>query len=90
MALLKKFVMGDKAVRMVSDKVFDKFDTDRSGTLDQSEMQAVLDAVKGKLNLPLPAGAIMKMLDTDRSGTVDKEELFQVIKRVVSLGGQKH
>merc|ERR1711972_1065740 len=79
--------LDDKTVRSVTDKVFDKFDADGSGTLSDAEAKAALSKVTRKLRISVPDSAIeqaIKAADTDGSGQLDKEEFFQVAKKALA------
>merc|ERR1711897_35331 len=85
-------MVDDKSLRKVSNKIFDKFDTDGSGTLSPSELKAFLEQVTLKLKIKVPESAVekvVKQFDTDKSRELDKDEFFKVVKSLVAQGGGK-
>eukprot|EP00927_Polykrikos_kofoidii_P005067 TRINITY_DN12020_c0_g1_i1.p2 TRINITY_DN12020_c0_g1~~TRINITY_DN12020_c0_g1_i1.p2 ORF type:complete len:101 (-),score=7.26 TRINITY_DN12020_c0_g1_i1:94-396(-) len=78
--------MGDERVRSVSDKVFDRFDRDHSGTLDKAELQAALGTVcsfLGKLCPDFILDTALGFFDADGDGSCDRDEFFAVVLRMV-------
>jgi len=58
------------------EEMFSELDTDASGSLDESELQAMIDRMSGKMGGEAPtASDLLAKLDTDGDGAVDAAEL---------------
>ncbi|MBK7702463.1 MAG: EF-hand domain-containing protein [bacterium] len=58
------------------EEMFAELDTDASGTLDETELQAMIDRMSGKMDADAPsASEMMSRLDTDGDGAVNAAEL---------------
>jgi Ca2+-binding EF-hand superfamily protein len=68
-------------------EIFAHFDTDKSGTIDQKELKAVLKAYFEAVSEPADekkvsdvAAAIMKELDTGGDGSINIDEFIKAFK----------
>mmetsp|Transcript_51232 Transcript_51232/g.94767 ORF Transcript_51232/g.94767 Transcript_51232/m.94767 type:complete len:100 (+) Transcript_51232:97-396(+) len=87
-AKLVRTLLSDSILRRVSDSVFDEFDRDQSGYLDQGEIDVAVQRVLVKCHLPAPPGVghqAMRHFDRDNSGTIDREEFFLVVQKAQEL-----
>lgn len=58
------------------EEMFAELDTDASGSLDESELQAMIDRMSGKMDAEAPsASEMLSRLDTDGDGAVSAAEL---------------
>lgn len=69
------------------DRIWNSFDQDRNGVLDQNEALAFVDMVMKSLNIKKGYSKAdfvqwFRQLDEDHSGTLDKEEMTRFITRV--------
>jgi len=58
------------------EEMFAELDTDASGSLDETELQAMIDRMSGKMDAAAPsASEMLSRLDTDGDGAVSSAEL---------------
>ena len=78
----------DKKLREVAKVAFDSVDTDRSGLIDQEELEKVMAQISQDMGAEPPSKEdvkeVLEHLDTDHSGKIDFEEFSQLIKDVLS------
>lgn len=78
----------DQILKSYIDQVFDKYDTDKSHTLDQKEMTSFFNDLFKSLNMPIviteqQALEAIRSIDANYDGTVNKEELFNAFKAMI-------
>ena len=77
-----------KKLREIVKVAFDSVDTDRSGLIDQEELEKVMGQISQDMGAEPPTKEdvkeVMEHLDTDHSGKIDFEEFSQLIKDVLS------
>lgn len=62
--------------RPSSEEMFAKLDTDASGALDETELQAMIDRMSGKMDAEAPsASEMLSRLDTDGDGALSSSEM---------------
>eukprot|EP00403_Amphidinium_massartii_P023911 CAMPEP_0178400164 /NCGR_PEP_ID=MMETSP0689_2-20121128/15649_1 /TAXON_ID=160604 /ORGANISM="Amphidinium massartii, Strain CS-259" /LENGTH=173 /DNA_ID=CAMNT_0020020953 /DNA_START=113 /DNA_END=634 /DNA_ORIENTATION=+ len=89
-AKLQSMLLNDATLHKISDGIFMKYDRDRSGHLDQREVDVAVNDLLRRLHIPAPPGVgqqAMRYCDKDRSGTVDREEFFLIVQKAVELSG---
>ena len=81
-----------KPAKHQADDIFDKYDKDKSGSLDKKEVEAAVadySKAKGKKK---PNGLVVmaafKLMDKDGSGTIDREEFRSLCDKLMD-GGKK-
>ena len=83
--------IGAVAANYLQDKMFNKMDTDASGTVGQSEFKAALDQVGTKLGVnagdSTQADAMFASVDTNGDGSLTGNEVGQMLKSMFSGGG---
>ena len=84
---IEALINNEEALLQISKAAFDKFDTDKSGEIDQNELEAVMKDVSKDLKIDPPSKDEVKkfldMLDTDKSGKVDVKEFSAFIKLIL-------
>eukprot|EP00971_Amphidinium_carterae_P297027 5900751-Amphidinium_carterae.2 len=86
-----KMMLSDSVLRKASDKIFDRYDRDRSGHLDQMEVDLAVSDVLVKCHIPAPPGVghqALRYFDRDGSGTIDREEFFLIVHKAAQLCGK--
>ena len=85
---IKEILNNEKKLREVVKVAFDRVDTDRSGLIDQEELEKVMSQISQDMGAEPPTKddvkEVMEHLDTDHSGKIDFEEFSQLIKDVLS------
>ena len=85
---IKEILNNEKKLREVVKVAFDSVDTDRSGLIDQDELEKVMAQISQDMGAEPPTKddvkEVMEHLDTDHSGQIDFEEFSQLIKDVLS------
>ena len=85
---IKEISNNEKKLREVVKVAFDSVDTDRSGLIDQDELEKVMAQISQDMGAEPPTKddvkEVMEHLDTDHSGKIDFEEFSQLIKDVLS------
>lgn len=74
----------DQQLREIVDKIFEKYDKDKSFTLEPKELQAVLTDTIGKPASEEQAKKFAAAIDTNKDGKVTKMELFELIKKFLA------
>lgn len=83
----------EEILKTYVDKVFDKYDTDKSGTLDQNEMTIFFNELFKSLGINKQVSAqesleAIKTIDKNFDGGVSKEELFIAFKAMLNKSQQ--
>jgi Ca2+-binding EF-hand superfamily protein len=70
------------------DELFTRYDRDRSGSLDRSELGAVFNEVLARFNMGFTisqseAEALLYQIDNNRDGKIGKPELFNCLRNLV-------
>lgn len=77
---------------MMVESSFNKYDTDKSGYIEKSELMEVLKQMNKDLKRPEPTekevNAKLKELDINSDGKISKEEYEKLVKEMIL--GQKH
>ena len=71
----------------ITNKIFDQFDTDKSGTLDRKELKKILDVAvegTGQTVTEQDINDALREIDTDNSGTVSKAEFTALIQKLLA------
>ena len=79
----------DDQLRQAIDAIFNKYDTDKSGTLEQNEIFALInDAFKSLgRNREVTAQEVnqfINAIDKNGDGKIAKPELFEILKKLIS------
>lgn len=72
----------DKSAAKLAEKTFDKYDTDKSGYLERSEIKALLEADFKEFGIEVSEADIDVLLastDKDGDGKISKEEYVSMI-----------
>ena len=85
---IKDILNDDKKLREVAKVAFVSVDTDRSGLIDQEELEKVMAQISQDMGAEPPSKEdvkeVLDHLDTDHSGQIDFEEFSQLIKDVLA------
>ena len=85
---IKDILNDDKKLREVAKVAFDSVYTDRSGLIDQEELEKVMAQISQDMGAEPPSKEdvkeVLDHLDTDHSGQIDFEEFSQLIKDVLA------
>lgn len=78
----------DAQLNNAIDSVFTKYDADKSGTLEYSEIKNLITDAFGKLGHPREVTdedvkKFGQAVDKNSDGKVSREELFQIFKQIV-------
>jgi Ca2+-binding EF-hand superfamily protein len=74
----------DDQLRLIVDKIFDKYDKDKSFTLDVGELKQVLLDTMGSKTTEDQVNQFLKAIDSNNDGKVTKMELFNIIKKFIN------
>ena len=79
----------DQQIRQAVDAVFDKFDTDKNGSLDKNETMNLINAALGQMNAGRQVSQqevdqFMSAVDSSKDGKIQKPELFEIFKKVLT------
>ena len=81
-------VDNEKKLNEVAKVAFDSVDTDRSGQIDQEELEKVMAQISQDMGAEPPSKEdvkeVLEHLDTDHSGKIDFQEFSQLIKDVLN------
>ena len=84
---IKEILNNEKKLREIVKVAFDSVDTDRSGLIDQEELEKVMGQISQDMGAEPPTKEdvkeVMEHLDTDHSGQIDFEEFSQLIKDIL-------
>lgn len=83
----------DQMLKTYIDQIFDKYDTDRSGTLDEKEMTFFFNDLFKSLGMNINVTEAqsleaIKSIDQNYDGGVDKKELFDAFKLMMNKSNQ--
>ena len=85
---IKEILNNEKKLNEVAKVGFDSVDTDRSGQIDQEELEKVMSQISQDMGAEPPSKEdvkeVLEHLDTDHSGKIDFEEFSQLIKDVLN------
>ena len=85
---IKEILKNKKKLNEVAKVAFDSVDTDRSGQIDQEELEKVMTQISQDMGAEPPSKEdvkeVLEHLDTDHSGKIDFEEFSQLIKDVLN------
>ena len=85
---IKDILNDAKKLREVAKVAFDSVDTDRSGLIDQEELEKVMAQISQDMGAEPPSKEdvkeVLEHLDTDHSGKIDFEEFKVLIKDVLT------
>ena len=85
---IKEILNNEKKLNEVAKVAFDSVDTDRSGQIDQEELEKVMSQISQDMGAEPPSKEdvkeVLEHLDTDHSGKIDFEEFSQLIKDVLN------
>ena len=85
---IKEILNNEKKLREIVKVAFDSVDTDRSGQIDQDELEKVMAQISQDMGAEPPTKddvkEVMEHLDTDRSSHINFEEFSQIIKDILS------
>ena len=88
MEAIRDILVNEKKFNDVVKVALDSVDTDRSGLIDQEELEKVMAQISQDMGAEPPTKEdvkeVMEHLDTDHSGQIDFEEFSQLIKDVLS------
>lgn len=68
----------------IANKIFDTYDKDKSGTIDKSELKAMLQETYKGLNYTVTDQDVNDALaafDADHSGTISRDEYLAVVRK---------
>lgn len=79
----------DEMLKTYIDNVFNRYDTDRNGTLDCQEMTVFFNDLFRTLNINSTVTEAQSMeairsIDENSDGVISKEELFLAFKKMLS------
>ena len=85
---IKDILDNEKKLNEVAKVAFDSVDTDRSGQIDQEELEKVMTQISQDMGAEPPSKEdvkeVLEHLDTDHSGKIDFQEFSQLIKDVLT------
>lgn len=79
----------DEQLRQAIDAIFNKYDTDKSGTLEEEEIfNLIRDAFKSlgrnREVSPQEVNQFITAIDKNSDGKISKTELFEILKKLIS------
>ena len=81
---LKEFYEDDAKLTELAKPCFDMFDTDKSGKIDEKELENAFTQLAKNMNQKPPSKDEIKQflnaVDTDKSGKIDLNEFKSIIK----------
>ena len=79
--------VSDQQLRAAVDAVFDKFDTDKSGSLDPNEVHNLINAALGHCGKQAiskeQCDQFVQAVDKDGNGKIEKMELYNIFKQAL-------
>ena len=79
---IKDILSNDKKLKQVAKVAFDSVDTDKSGQIDEQELEKVMAQIASDMGADPPSKEdvkeVLEHLDTDHSGKIDFDE-FKVL-----------
>ncbi len=76
----------------IAGQIFDKFDKDKSGTMESSEVRALLEFTYKGMSRPVTDRDIQdacEFMDTDGNGTITRQEYIDMIKSTMGMHYKK-
>lgn len=78
----------EKHIRQAIDQIFVRYDKDRSGTLDLTEVKTIVEEAFKQTGTKKIIGdddvkKFVSLVDANSDGIISKEELFSVFKKAV-------
>ena len=87
-ATLKQILASEEKLNEVVRAAFDSVDTDKSGQIDESELEKVMAQISNDMGAEPPSKEdvkeVLEHLDTDHSGKIDFDEFKVLIKDVLT------
>jgi Ca2+-binding EF-hand superfamily protein len=84
---IKAILNDEKKLNEVAKVAFDSVDTDKSGQIDENELDKVMAQISGDLGAEPPSKEevkeVLAHLDTDHSGKIDFNEFKVLIRDVL-------
>lgn len=84
---IRNILSSDKKFTEVAKVAFDSVDTDKSGTIDASELEKVMIQIASDMEAEPPTKEdvqeVLEHLDTDKSGKIDFNEFKILIRDVL-------
>ncbi len=84
---IKDILNDEKKLNEITKTSFDIVDIDKSGTIDEFELEKILAQISSDMGADPPTREdvkdVLKYLDTDKSGKIDFEEFKVLIKDVL-------
>jgi Ca2+-binding EF-hand superfamily protein len=84
---IRNILSSDKKFTEVAKVAFDSVDTDKSGTIDASELEKVMIQIASDMEAEAPTKEdvqeVLEHLDTDKSGKIDFNEFKILIRDVL-------
>ena len=88
MSAIKEILNNEQKLNEVARVAFDSVDTDKSGQIDESELQKVMVQISNDIGVEPPSAEdvkeVLNHLDTDHSGKIDFNEFKVLIKDVLT------
>ena len=88
-AEIEAMLNNEQFIKEAAQDAFSKFDKDKSGTIDASELEEIMKDLSKDLKIEPPSKKdvqdILKQLDTDGSGKLDVNEFCQFIKLILAI-----
>ena len=81
---IKDILNNEKKLNEVAKVAFDSVDTDKSGQIDESELEKVMAQISNDMPSKEDVKEVLEHLDTDHSGKIDFEEFKVLIKDVLT------
>lgn len=84
---IKDILNDENKLNVITKTSFDIVDIDKSGTIDEFELEKILAQISSDMGADPPTREdvkdVLKYLDTDKSGKIDFEEFKVLIKDVL-------
>jgi Ca2+-binding EF-hand superfamily protein len=81
----------DDQLRQAIDAIFNKYDSDKSGTLEGNEIYCLINDAFKSLGRNREVkndevGQFVKAIDKNGDGKISKSELFEILKKLINGG----
>ena len=81
----------DDQLRQAIDAIFNKYDSDKSGTLEGNEIYCLINDAFKSLGRTREVkndevGQFVKAIDKNGDGKISKSELFEILKKLINGG----
>jgi len=85
----------DDQLRQAIDAIFNKYDSDKSGTLEGNEIYCLINDAFKSLGRNREVkndevGQFVKAIDKNGDGKISKSELFEILKKLINGGWSDH